>query len=74
MDNDDTDEAEEARYELQTYGTHAVSPLITAVPGCGPRGQLLASEVFSVIGDMRAGATLISMLRSDEQEFRFNNR
>ena len=30
-------------------------------------------EVFSAIGDMRAGASLISMLRSDEEEFRFNN-
>ena len=70
LDGDDTIEAEEAQSALESHGSAVLEPLMEAAPGFGRFGQLCAIELFQHIGDPRAGAVLVPMLRSDDDTVR----
>jgi HEAT repeat protein len=62
--NDDRS-AEWASDGLRQYGSAILPHLIEAAPGLPHLGQLCAIELFVELGDGRAGAALIRMLRSE---------
>jgi HEAT repeats len=70
LNSEDKGEAEEAQYELASYGTAILPPLLEAVPSLDPFGQLCAIELLQGLGDPRAGAVLIPMLRSEDDTVR----
>jgi len=70
LDGEDTTAAEDAQTSLESFGAEVLDPLMSAVPEFGPFGQLCAIELFQHIGEPRAGAVLIPMLRSEEDTVR----
>jgi HEAT repeat protein len=70
LNGEDTNEAEEARAELESYGQAILLPLLEAAPSFGRFGQLCAIELLQRLGDPRAGAVLITMLRSEHDTVR----
>jgi hypothetical protein len=70
LDGDDSGAAEEAEHELGRYGRAVLEPLLEAAPAFGRFGKLCAIELFEEIGDARAGAVLVPMLRDSDDTVR----
>jgi hypothetical protein len=71
LDDQNTGDAEEARFELQSsFGAEAFEPLLAAAPYFSDFGRLCAIELFQSIGDARAAPLLIPWLKSDNHVVR----
>lgn len=65
LDDDSTDLAEGAKYELMSVGLEALDQLIEAVPALESYGQLSAIEIFEHFGDARGANVLTTLLSSE---------
>jgi len=70
LDSGDSETAEEAQAELETYGASILGPLMEAAPHFGRLGTLCAVELFAKIGDRRASSALIPMLQNEDDAVR----
>jgi hypothetical protein len=70
LDGDDHNAAEEAEWALKEQGSRALELLLDRAPSFGRFGKLCAIEIFEHVGDPRASAVLIPMLRDEDETVR----